>query len=163
MYDHVAVPLEWHVLPPSSCRGHRRSLRARIKRFNKWRPPTEAAVGNPTASASASAFDQSRSQSSQGISDERLRATQAPLETVVSQPLHILSCNIRCVLSKLSELHVIVLQHDVHIILVQETWLDASVEQVDLHGYVAIARRDRSHSDNRGGVMAFVRDDVANV
>ena len=55
-----------------------------------------------------------------------------------------------------------VLALDVHILLIQESWLDESVEQIDLPGYVVISLRDRHESENRGGVVGFCRRDVKN-
>ena len=75
----------------------------------------------------------------------------------MSQPLHILVCNIRCVLSKLGELSARAEEHDVHVVLIQESWLDASIENPSLPGYVVAARRDRADHENRGGVLCYVR------
>ena len=46
-----------------------------------------------------------------------------------------------------------------HIVLLQETWLDASVESVSLVGYMVVSRRDRSAGTNRGGVLTLARHD----
>ena len=46
-----------------------------------------------------------------------------------------------------------------HIVLLQETWLDASVESVSLVGYMVVSRRDRSADTNRGGVLTLARHD----
>ena len=46
-----------------------------------------------------------------------------------------------------------------HIVMLQETWLDASVESVNVPGYTIISRRDRSKTENRGGVMTLCRSD----
>ena len=51
----------------------------------------------------------------------------------------------------------------IHVAVVQETWLDASTENLDVPGYVVIGRRDRSESENRGGILTLVRLDVKNV
>ena len=45
------------------------------------------------------------------------------------------------------------------IVLLNETWLDASVEAVDLPGYIPVGRLDRAPHENRDGVIAFVRYD----
>ena len=49
---------------------------------------------------------------------------------------------------------------DIDIVLLQETWLDASVESFSLPGYVELSRRDRSAEDNRGGIITLCRKDV---
>ena len=85
------------------------------------------------------------------------------IEEIKLQPLRILSINIRCLLSKLTELVYICNLFDVDIVLVQETWLDASVEKVILPGYILLSRLDRSENENRGGVCAFCRDSIKNV
>ena len=38
-----------------------------------------------------------------------------------------------------------------------------SIESLDLPNYILIGRRDRAKGPNRGGVISFVRHDVANV
>jgi len=43
--------------------------------------------------------------------------------------------------------------------MIQETWLDASVEEIKLFNYVVVSRRDRKKTANRGGVMTFQRAD----
>ena len=48
-----------------------------------------------------------------------------------------------------------------HIICVNETWLNKSVETVFLEGYVVAARRDRSDLPNRGGVLIFVQEGIS--
>ena len=51
------------------------------------------------------------------------------------------------------ELHLASLQP--HLVLLQGTWLDASVESVSLVGYMVVSRRDRSADANRGGVLTL--------
>ena len=46
-----------------------------------------------------------------------------------------------------------------HVVLLQETWLDASVECVDIAGYFTVSRKDRSEGPNRGGVLTLARND----
>ena len=55
------------------------------------------------------------------------------------------------------EFHLASLQ--THIVLLQETWLDASVESVSFVGYMVVSRRDRSAGTNRGGVLTLARHD----
>ena len=42
------------------------------------------------------------------------------------QLLHILSCNIKSAMGKLDELRCLLEQYDIHIVCIQESWLDAS-------------------------------------
>ena len=48
-------------------------------------------------------------------------------------------------------------------VLVRETWLDDSIEEVDLPGYTCISRRDRSDAANRGGIATFCKNDIKNL
>ena len=83
---------------------------------------------------------------------------------VSPQPSFVIICiNIRCLLKNLAELicHVEFLRPQ--LILLQETWLDASVESISLPNYHVVSRRDRSDIANRGGIIAFCRDDVKHV
>jgi hypothetical protein len=49
--------------------------------------------------------------------------------------------------------------HKPHIVLLQETWLDASTESVTIANYIVVSRRDRSERANRGGVLTLARSD----
>jgi len=49
--------------------------------------------------------------------------------------------------------------HKPHIVLLQETWLDASTESVSIANYTVISQRDRSEKANRGGVLTLARSD----
>ena len=72
-----------------------------------------------------------------------------------SQPLNILCINICSILSKLDQLCYVLRTLDIHLVAVQETWLDASTTEVDVPGYVVISRKDRSEPENRGGVLTL--------
>ena len=86
-----------------------------------------------------------------------------PINFVCSQSFVLYCINIRCVLSNLAELCLQVKELSPHIILLQETWLNASVEEIRIPNYKTISRRDRSELENRGGVMTFARLDVINI
>ena len=45
------------------------------------------------------------------------------------------------------------------IVLLQETWLDASVESPSISDYITISRQDRAITANRGGVLTLARRD----
>jgi len=64
---------------------------------------------------------------------------------------------------KKTELIQITKDRDIHLILLQESWLDASTQIMDLPNFSVISRRDRSDRPNRGGVIGFVRHDVNNI
>ena len=49
--------------------------------------------------------------------------------------------------------------HRPHILLIQETWLDATTEHLDVPGYDVVSRRDRKTTANRGGIMTLQRKD----
>ena len=78
------------------------------------------------------------------------------------QPLHIYICNIRSFLGKVTELVHVVKEQDIHIVMIQESWLDASVSKIDFPNFQVLSRRDRSESCNRGGILTLVRDDINN-
>ena len=48
-----------------------------------------------------------------------------------------------------------------HFVALVETFLDPSVSSVRLPGYVEIGRRDRGGLRQKGGVIVFVREDLA--
>ena len=64
--------------------------------------------------------------------------------------------------SKIGELCHIVDNHDVQVVLLQETWLDGSTEYFSIPNFIAIGRRDHSAESNRGGVLCLVRSDPGN-
>ena len=51
----------------------------------------------------------------------------------------------------LTELEFHLLQLRPHIVFLQETWLDASVESVTIVNYRIVSRKDRKDTTNRGG------------
>jgi hypothetical protein len=69
------------------------------------------------------------------------------------------SVNIRCMLSNLQLLLNQLEQHRPHIVLIQETWLDKSVEKIAVVGYTEVSRRDRKETANRGGIVTLQRSD----
>ena len=75
----------------------------------------------------------------------------------------IYSINIRCLLSHLAELEFHLIKHRPHIVLIQETWLNESIESVAIRGYRTISRRDRKAGQNRGGVLTLARHDFNSI
>ena len=67
--------------------------------------------------------------------------------------------NIRCLGAHLDELQFHLSQHSPHVVLLQETWLDKSTEEVRIHNYMTVSRKDRSDDPNRGGVLTLARKD----
>jgi len=67
------------------------------------------------------------------------------------------------VMGKLAELLCLLRSSDAHLCCVQESWLDASVESVNVPGFEVIARHDRNITANRGGVLVLCRTDMKNV
>ena len=76
-----------------------------------------------------------------------------------SKDVHIISINIRCLLSHKDELEAFLKLHQPHVVLIQETWLNESYESISVSGYRIVSRRDRKTSDNRGGILTSQRDD----
>ena len=84
----------------------------------------------------------------------------SPEDEFKLQPLHVISCNIRSLLGKIGELSHLLEMFDVHVVCIQETWLDASVQSPALPNFRIISRRDRSNGPNRGGVLTYARNDM---
>ena len=87
----------------------------------------------------------------------------AAATTLPKEHFSIYCLNIRCLLSKLAELKVQIERLKPHLIIFQETWLDACIESVSIPGYALVSRRDRSCQSNRGGIASFSRHDVRNI
>ena len=73
------------------------------------------------------------------------------------QPLNIISVNIRSIINKIGELVSLAQAKDIHVIMCQESWLDASTPNFLIPGFMQLSRRDRSEKANRGGVIVYVR------
>ena len=69
----------------------------------------------------------------------------------------IYSLNVQSLRAKKAELEYHLSQICPHIVLLQETWLDASTEDFCIEGYVIISRRDRHSDANRGGIITLCR------
>ena len=54
-------------------------------------------------------------------------------------------------------------ERDIHLIFLQESWLDASYESVELPNFTLLSRRDRSKDPNRGGVVAYMHHNIKNL
>jgi len=85
------------------------------------------------------------------------------ISSISNQSFVIYNINIRCFFAHTAELCHHIALHSPHVIFIQESWLNESIEQVELPNYTILSRRDRSSSENRGGIIAFVRLDVKNV
>ena len=94
---------------------------------------------------------------------ESQASVSVPAKIDSPQPFLIYCINIRCLLSNFAELCVQVKAVDPHLILLQETWLNKSVEEISIPGYNIISRRDRNENENRGGIITFARHDVHNI
>ena len=88
---------------------------------------------------------------------------ESPPDEFRLQPLHVLSCNIRSLIGKIAELYHMLEVLQIHILCIQETWLDESMPNPAIPNYHIIGRRDRNASDNRGGVIVYARLDVNNI
>ena len=71
--------------------------------------------------------------------------------------------NIQCLNAHLVELQYHLQERQPHIVMIQETWLDASRESVHVANYKIIARRDRKAEANRGGILTLAREDFNNL
>ena len=79
------------------------------------------------------------------------------------QPLNMLVCNVQSLLGKIEELVKMIEDHDIQIVLVQETWLDTSIPNPHISNFHIIFRRDRSERPNRGGIITLARCDINNM
>jgi hypothetical protein len=82
-----------------------------------------------------------------------------PVRNTCREGILVYSVNIRCMLSNLQLLLNQLEQHRPHIVLIQETWLDKSVEKIAVVGYTEVSRRDRKETANRGGIVTLQRSD----
>jgi len=73
--------------------------------------------------------------------------------------ISVYSVNIQCLLARVAELEYQLEMHRPHIVLIQETWLNNSVHDVQISGYEVVSRRDRKEKENRGGILTLQRDD----
>ena len=73
--------------------------------------------------------------------------------------LRISHLNIRSLYNKLDEIRYIVIESDIDILCMSETWLDDSIQNSELHipGYV-IERHDRNRTG--GGVIIYIKDSI---
>ena len=78
---------------------------------------------------------------------------------VQKQEIKMLIANIQRLSAHLAELVFDLQATRPHVVLLQETWLDASVECVDIAGYFTVSRKDRSEGPKRGGVLTLARND----
>ena len=93
------------------------------------------------------------------------RRTQKSGEVKREERISFLLVNIRSLRNKINsaKLFIQVDKSKPDVILITETWLDNSTEEVKIPGYRSIARRDRPGDKSGGGVDVFVRDDFFNV
>ena len=82
-----------------------------------------------------------------------------PTQICKLQSVIILCINIKSPTGKLIELVHLIKEHNAHLVFLQETWLDASHEAIDLFNFICIGRRDHSENENRGGIATYVRND----
>jgi len=80
------------------------------------------------------------------------------------QQFHILSYNVQGLLSHQAELSAVIRMTtpSPSLICLNETFLDASVEDVLLEGYIIVARRDRDDGRKCGGVAVYASSALAN-
>ena len=85
------------------------------------------------------------------------------IDFISPQSFLIYCINIRCLLSNFAELCHQVKVLSSQVVLLQETWLNKSIEEVQLPNYRIVSRRDRSESENRGRVIIYARLDIYNM
>ena len=70
-------------------------------------------------------------------------AALMPEDNIDLQHINIYSINIRCLLAHKAELCHYLVVHAPHIVFLQETWLNKSIEEVALPNYSKLSRHDR--------------------
>jgi hypothetical protein len=86
-----------------------------------------------------------------------------PTQICKLQSVTILCINVRSLNGILIEPVHLIKVYDAHLVFLQETWLDASHEAVEIPDFIYIGRRDRSENENRGGIATYIRADIRNV
>ena len=82
-----------------------------------------------------------------------------PVRNTCRDGILVYCVNIRCMLNNLQLLLNQLEQHRPHIVMIQETWLDKTVEKIAVAGYTEVSRRDRKATANRGGIVTLQRAD----
>ena len=87
-------------------------------------------------------------------------ASDSVYEPFSKKELHFLHLNARSLLSKLSDVRLLVKNSKAAVLAVSETWLDGSITdaEIELVGYTVI-RKDRNR--NGGGVCLYIRSDIS--
>ena len=108
--------------------------------------------------------------SNEEVISETFRPSEHPMERdgvqVSPECFCVVLINIRSILSKKSELEARLQTLQPHVVCVQETWLDGSVENLEVKGYTVVTRRDRtspSGDEGYGGILVLARVDVESV
>jgi hypothetical protein len=98
-----------------------------------------------------------------GPARERINAADESVH-LDEEKFNILFVNIRGFVSHLAELTGMLRLYTVlpEIVCLNETFLNRSIEDVELEGYSVVARRDRKDGRQGGEVLMFARRDVAN-
>jgi hypothetical protein len=96
---------------------------------------------------------------------QKKRRGKKPSDNKQSENIKFLLVNIRSLRNKINsaKLYLQLEQSKPDVILITETWLDSSTEEVAIPGYRSIARRDRAGDKIGGGVDIFVRNNFWNV
>ena len=151
----------------SGTRLRRRGPRSELALIRRSVPKHRRALPSMSPGESGDTMlvnDSSVPHQSHNISDLQC-TTRINSEILSRDSIQIYNINIRCLLSNQAELEYHLDQHRPHIVTLQETWLDASTEDVDIKGYVVVSRRDRRQTDKLtcgdkcGGVLTLRRDD----
>ena len=85
------------------------------------------------------------------------------IDSISPQSFLIYCINIRCLLSNFAELCHQVKVLSPQVVLLQETWLNKSIEEVQLPNYRIESRRDRNEGANREAVATYAREDIYNM
>ena len=91
--------------------------------------------------------------------------TNSTTKLRAKQEFRIYMQNVRCLKAHLAEINFHLQEVQPHIVMFQETWLDASAGSIDalIPGFKTVSRRDRATGANRGGIITLVCDDFKNL
>ena len=131
-----------------------RSQKALLRRSlpRRCRAPVDATFGESAVHVSTPTVSPSPQQIiTSPLPHVSLRKTSR--SNVRKEAVLIYCINIRYLLKYLAELEFHLEAYRPHIVFVQETWLNGSVESVTVQNYRTISRRDRHAGENRGGVL----------
>ena len=165
-----AAPLECArqspVLAGSGKRLRRRGPRSNLALLRRSVPKQHRTLpGTSPGESGDTVSDTSNMCKPQGVSNDKpdIISKCTPKKNALNSTnlgeVSVYTVNIQCLLARMHELILQLEAHRPHVVLIQETWLDNTVESVTIPGYIVVSRRDRKQTANRGGILTLQRED----